>query len=191
MSMTASAAPPGSLLIGGLPSVLRSSCSAHAPSTAAHRQGVHGDRVLTTSQLAAELEDVPPGSLYRHVARLTRAGVLSVVAERRVRGAVERTYTLRPAAAQIQPGEARAMSRDEHTGAFLAYVATDPPDPAAEAGYRTGILYLTDDELAGLLADLRRVSQPRLANPPGNGRRRRLIYPVCLPAPEPPPGGER
>jgi hypothetical protein len=33
-----------------------------------------GDRALTTSQLAAELEDVPPGSLYRHVARLTRAG---------------------------------------------------------------------------------------------------------------------
>ena len=108
-----------------------------------------GDRTLTTSQLAAELEDVPPGSLYRHVARLTRAGVLQVVAKRRVRGAVERTYTLRPAAAQIQPGEARAMSRDEHTRAFLAYVAgllgdvdaylaTEPPDPAAGAGYRAG-----------------------------------------------------
>lgn len=152
-----------------------------------------GDRALTTSQLAAELEDVPPGSLYRHVARLTRAGVLQVVAERRVRGAVERTYTLRPAAAQIQPGEARAMSRDEHTRAFLAYVAgmlgdvdaylgTNPPDPATEAGYRAGALWLTDDEFASLLHDLRQVFQPRLANPPAEGRRRRLLYTVYLPA---------
>jgi DNA-binding transcriptional ArsR family regulator len=158
-----------------------------------------GDRALTTSQLAAELEDVPPGSLYRHVARLTRAGVLSVVAERRVRGAVERTYTLRPAAAQIQPGEMRSMSREDHSRAFLAYVAgmlgdvdgylaTDPPDPASEAGYRAGALYLTDDEFASLLLDLSRVFQPRLANPPGNGRRRRLVFTVYVPAPEPPPG---
>jgi DNA-binding transcriptional ArsR family regulator len=160
-----------------------------------------GDRALTTSQLAAELEDVPPGSLYRHVARLTRAGVLQVAAERRVRGAVERTYTLRPAAAHIQPGEARAMTREEHTRAFLAYVAgmlgdvdaylaTNPPDPAAEASYQAGALYLTDDEFASLLHDLSLVFQPRLANPPGEGRRRRLLYTVYLPAPEPAPGSD-
>jgi Helix-turn-helix domain len=160
-----------------------------------------GDRALTTSQLAAELEDVPPGSLYRHVALLTRAGVLQVVAERRVRGAVERTYTLRPAAAQIQPGEARSMSREEHTRAFLAYVAgmlgdvdaylaTNPPDPAAEAGYRAGALWLTDDEFASLLLDLRRVFQPRLANPPAEGRRRRLLYTVYVPASQPASGRE-
>ncbi|HEY2693839.1 MAG TPA: helix-turn-helix domain-containing protein, partial [Pseudonocardiaceae bacterium] len=47
-----------------------------------------GDRVLTTAQLAAELDDVPPGSVYRHVGLLTKAGVLHVVAERRVRGTV-------------------------------------------------------------------------------------------------------
>jgi hypothetical protein len=68
-----------------------------------------------------------------------------------------------------------------------AYLATDPPDPAAEAGYRAGALWLTDDEFASLLLDLSRVFQPRLANPPGNGRRRRLVFTVYVPAPEPPP----
>src|SRR5437764_553125 len=82
-----------------------------------------GDRALTTSQLAAELNDVPAGSLYRHVALLTKAGVLQVVAERRVRGAVERTYTLRLLAAQVGLAEAAAMTPDEHAQAFLAYVA--------------------------------------------------------------------
>ena len=102
-----------------------------------------GDRALTTSQLAAELDDVPSGSVYRHVALLTNAGVLQVVAERRVRGAVERTYTLRLFAARIGPGEAEAMSADEHAQAFMAYVAgmladadrylaAGKPDPARD-----------------------------------------------------------
>ena len=82
-----------------------------------------GDRALTTSQLAAELDDVPAGSLYRHVALLTRAGLLHVVAEHRVRGAVERTYALRLAAARLHPGEAAAMTAEEHSRAFIAYVA--------------------------------------------------------------------
>src|SRR6202161_2927169 len=67
------------------------------------------DRALTTSQLAAEIDDVPAGSLYRHVALLTKAGVLQVVAEQRVRGTVERTYTLRLLAARIGPQEVAAM----------------------------------------------------------------------------------
>src|SRR5262249_24220554 len=49
-----------------------------------------GDRTLTTSDLQAELPDVPPASLYRHVARLVGAGVLVVVDERRGPGAPPR-----------------------------------------------------------------------------------------------------
>jgi DNA-binding transcriptional ArsR family regulator len=151
-----------------------------------------GDRALTASQLAAELDDVPAGSLYRHLARLTKAGVLQVVAERRIRGAVERTYTLRLFAAQIQPDEARAMTFDEHTQAFTAYVAglladfdryvaSAPADPVRDgADYRVGAMWLTDAEFADLIRDLRAVFQPRLANAPGEGRRRRMIYTVSL-----------
>lgn len=155
-----------------------------------------GDRALTTSELAAELADVPPGSLYRHIALLTKAGVLQVVAERRIRGAVERTYTLRLFAAQIQPDEAKAMTLDEHAQAFMAYVAglladfdrylaSAPADPARDgADYRVGAMWLTDAEFADLARDLRAVFQPRLANAPGKGRRRRVVYSVYLPAPE-------
>jgi DNA-binding transcriptional ArsR family regulator len=160
-----------------------------------------GDRALTTSQLAAELDDVPAGSLYRHVARLTDAGVLQVVAERRVRGAVERTYTLRLFAAQIQPGEAAAMTAEEHIQAFMAYVAgmladadrylgAGPIDPVRDgASYRVAGMWLTDAEFAEFIQDLVAVFQPRLANPPGRGRRRRIVYNVILPAPNQPAGG--
>jgi Helix-turn-helix domain len=154
-----------------------------------------GDRALTTSQLATEL-DVPAGRLYRHIALLIKAGVLQVVAERRIRGAVERTYTLRLLAAQIQPGEAEAMTLDEHAQAFMAYIAglladfdryiaAGPSDPVRDgADYRVGAMWLTDAEFADFLRDLRVVFQPRLANAPGEGRRRRMVYSVYLPAPE-------
>jgi hypothetical protein len=53
---------------------------------------------------------VPAASLHRHVARLVDAAVLTVVAERRVRAAVERTRVLRLSAAQLSPAEVAAMS---------------------------------------------------------------------------------
>ena len=161
-------------------------------------QAFLGDRALTTAQLAAELGDVPAGSLYRHVAMLTRAGVLQVVAERRVRAVVERTYMLRAAAAQIQPDEAAAMTPEQHLQAFIAYVAgmltdaerylmTGAPDPVRDgASARVAAMWLSDAELSDLAQDLQRVFLPRLANPPGRGRRRRSLYTVLLPAPEPP-----
>jgi DNA-binding transcriptional ArsR family regulator len=161
-----------------------------------------GDRALTTTQLAAELDDVPAGSLYRHIAVLTKAGVLQVVAERRVRGAVERTYTLRLYAAQIQTGEVTAMTLDEHAQAFMAYVAglladfdrylaAGVPDPARDgAAYRVAAMWLTEAEFADFVRDLQTLAQPRLANAPGKGRRRRMLYSVLLPGPEQPAAGD-
>src|ERR1035437_1972888 len=76
-------------------------------------QAFLGDRGLTTGALIAELADIPAASLYRHVARLVDAGVLAVVAERRARGALERTYVLRLSAASVGLNELAKMSPDE------------------------------------------------------------------------------
>jgi hypothetical protein len=159
-------------------------------------QAFLGDRALTTAQLAAELDDVPAGSLYRHVALLTKAGVLQVVAERRVRGAVERTYTLRLPAAQIGLGEVAAMTPAEHAQAFMAFAAAlladfdrylgdDGPDLVRDGvSYRTTALWLTDAEFTELLRELITIVQPLAANAPGKRRRRRMLTSVIVPAPE-------
>jgi len=155
-----------------------------------------GDRALTTTQLAAELDDIPTGSLYRHVARLTRAGVLQIVAERRVRGAVERTYTLRLMAAQVGAGEAATMTAEDHARSFTAfvaglladfdgYLAAGRPDLVRDGvSYSSAAMWLTDAEYAVFLRDVRVVLQPRLANAPGKGRRRRMLSSILLPGPE-------
>jgi hypothetical protein len=159
-------------------------------------QAFLGERALTTTQLAAELDDVPLGSLYRHVGLLAKAGVLQVVAEQRVRGAVERTYVLRSAAAQVDPDEVARMTPEDHHHAFMVfvagllaeadrYLASGNPDPVRDgAGYRMAALWLSDAELAQFLQDLARIIQPRLANLPTKTRRRRVVAGVILPAAE-------
>jgi hypothetical protein len=167
-------------------------------------QAFLGDRALTTSQLSAELADIPPASLYRHVARLVAAGVLQVVAERRVRGALERTYVLRLAAARVNLDELAAMSTDDHRQMFRAFVASLLADfdrylargtvDLVRDGVAFGIegLWLDDAEMRDLMVDLYRVLQPRRVNLPKKGRRRRLLASVWMPADEPPttPGKE-
>jgi hypothetical protein len=130
---------------------------------------------------------------------LLNDGVLQVVAEQRIRGAVERTYTLRSAAAQIHHNEIAAMSTEDHTHAFMAfiagaladfdrYIATEPADPVKDgAGYRLAAMWLTDTEYHQFLQDLAAVIQPRVANPPKKNRRRRILYGIALPDPTPRP----
>jgi len=156
-----------------------------------------GDRALTTAQLVAELPDVPAGSIYRHVSLLVDTGILQVVSERRVRGAVERTYILRLFAARMMPEEIAAMTLDEHAEAFMAFVAGLLGDfdrylasgsaPGRDgADYRVAAMWLTESEFADLLHDFASMILPRLAKPPTSGRRRRLLYTVVLPGPEEP-----
>jgi hypothetical protein len=156
-------------------------------------QAFLGDRALTTSALAAELADVPTASLYRHVARLVNAGVLAVVAERRVRGALERTYVLRVSAATIGLDEVSAMSAEDHRQAFLGFVAGllgdfdrylargDVDLLRDGVSYNTAGFWLDDAEFRQMMMDLARVLQPLLANPPKPGRKRRILTSVLLP----------
>jgi Helix-turn-helix domain len=159
-------------------------------------QAFLGERALTTNQLRGELPDVPAGSLYRHVAKLVDAGVLAVVSERRVRGAVERTYVLRASAARLGVEEIASMSREEHRQAFLAflagligdfdrYLAREQIDPLRDgANYSLAAMWLDDAELAEVARELYILLQPRTTNQPGPGRKRRILATVLLPGDE-------
>ncbi|WP_309081534.1 helix-turn-helix domain-containing protein [Zhihengliuella sp.] len=117
-----------------------------------------GGRELTTGELRARLPDVPPASLYRHVAALHDGGALAVARERPVRGGVERTYRLGPEAALLsedgmrglQPGQRRALFT-----AFLADVAARVDDriehlDADEVSFGHVAFRATDEELREL-----------------------------------------
>jgi DNA-binding transcriptional ArsR family regulator len=156
-------------------------------------QSLLGDRSRTTSQLRDDLPDVAPATLYRHVATLHDAGLLDVVDERRVRGALERTYRLHDPAPSIGAGEAATMSVEEHRQAFRVFVAgllrdfdeyldAGDVDLARDlVGYRQAALYLTDDEMRELVEELGALVRSRLELEPSEERTRRMLTTIVMP----------
>lgn len=155
-------------------------------------QAFLGGRELTTAKLAVEMGDIPPGRIYRHVTLLADAGVLEVKSEKRVRGAVERSYglgsRLRPDAAEL-----RKMSREDHLQAFAAFMAgllasyeryldSGKPDLARDGvGYSMNALWLSDDEYADFVRDVAAVVKARAEFKQTAERKRRLVASVFMP----------
>jgi DNA-binding transcriptional ArsR family regulator len=156
-----------------------------------------GNRELTTAQLAEELSDIPKSGLYRHLALLSEADVLTVVGERQVRGTVERTYALRLENARVQAEDLASMTREDHAQAFATFVAgllssydrylsTGEPDLVRDGvSYSMSALWLSDEEHLEFLRDLAAVVAPRANFGPSAQRRRRLAANVFMPLPEP------
>ncbi|HEV2460288.1 MAG TPA: helix-turn-helix domain-containing protein [Ktedonobacterales bacterium] len=149
---------------------------------------------LTAQQLAHVLPDIAHASLYRHLNVLVEAGVLAVVEERPVRAIQERVYALKERAANVGPGDIARSSADEHLRYFTTFLAllrgdferylrqAVPVDVAADGvAYYQLPLYLSDSEYADLIASLRAVLQPVVAQQPSPGRRRRLLSIVAMP----------
>jgi len=92
--------------------------------------------------------------------------------------------------------DARAMGTDDHRRAFTAFAAMlladfdryldragAHPDLAADrVGYRQAAVWVTDEEFDAMAADMAAVLRQRMANVPGNGRRRRLVSTINVPA---------
>ncbi|RDI54337.1 helix-turn-helix domain-containing protein [Nocardia mexicana] len=150
-------------------------------------------RTRTTAELCARLPDVSKATVYRHVELLVAGGILEVAEEYRVRGAVERRYRLRRENAVIDAESAAAARPDRHRQIFAvamatllaefnAYLDRDGADPAADlVGYRQSSVWLSRDELTALIADLRSVIAPRMANRSAPGRSQYLLSPVLFP----------
>ncbi|HEY3684499.1 MAG TPA: helix-turn-helix domain-containing protein [Streptosporangiaceae bacterium] len=153
-----------------------------------------GGRALTTAELGARLPGVAKVTVYRHVARLTEGGFLEVDGERRVRGAVERTYRLRQDRPVIDAGAAAAMSRDDHRKGFAAamavliaefeaYLDREGSDPATDpVSYRQGTIWLSRDELEAMLGEMLVSLRSRMGNEPAPGRTPYLLSTILFPA---------
>ncbi|GAA1691085.1 helix-turn-helix domain-containing protein [Fodinicola feengrottensis] len=161
---------------------------------------MRGGRTLTTAQLSERLPDVSKAMVYRHVDLLAAGGILEVVEERRVRGAVERHYRLRQDRASVDADAVAALSPEDHRRAFAAVVAVlvaefnayldrQNANPAADpVGYQQHGIWLNHEELVAMVEELRAAILPRLANPATPDRARYLLTPILFPSEEPAAG---
>jgi DNA-binding transcriptional ArsR family regulator len=150
-------------------------------------------RRLTPQQVAAVLPDVSQATLYRQIDRLYRGGALAVAAERRVRGAVERTYVLAEGGASVSPEDLAKSSREDHLGYFTAFAAgliaqfeqylqRSEIDLLKDGvGYRQVVLNLTDEELIEMAGALNAAVGRFFAYESRAGRKRRMLATVLFP----------
>lgn len=158
-------------------------------------------RTRTTSELCARLPDVSQATVYRHVALLTEQGVLHVVDEQRVRGAIERHYAIDRALATVDQDAASRMSPDDHRRAFASamaalladfgnYLDHAGADPVTEPlGYRQIPLWLSPTELQTLIERIQATITMAVANEPTGERRQYLLSPILFPVVEEPISG--
>lgn len=152
-----------------------------------------GDETRTTAELCERLAGDSQATIYRHVNVLADAGILEVVGDRRVRGAVERTYRLNRSFAAVGADEASSMSHEDHRRAFTAAMAAlladfgaylDFPNanPANDlVAYRQIPIWLTDEERLELVKQFERLVEGGRENDPGGDRREYLLSPVLFP----------
>ncbi|MFF5991403.1 helix-turn-helix domain-containing protein [Prauserella flavalba] len=139
-------------------------------------------REVTTTDLKRELPEVPSTTLYRHVAALIDAGYLTVVRERRVRGATERTVTFHQTTPGVGEDEAQAMTVEQHREAMLTMLAqvAGSFDRLVERGelfsrndqlnYRQVAIYVDQDDAAAIGERLLEVLEPYFEHAPGKDR---------------------
>lgn len=148
------------------------------------------DRERTTAQLRDALPDVTPATLYRHVGALLDAGVLTVVAERRVRGATERTLAAGPRSAHGGLDELTALGSDGLRQIFLTFLghlggqmdrfldAADP-DLLAISGAAQTVLHVDQQDLAVIQQSLTELLADH--REPGPDKHRVTLSTVLLP----------
>lgn len=154
-------------------------------------------RPITAAGLRAELPDVAPATLYRHLNVLVNSGVLRVVGEQPKRGGLERSFTLHEPTAHLDAAAARELSPGDHTRGFAAFTAhlldawgryikraaaNGTVDLAADgAGYRATLLHLDDAEFRELVAALQAALRPFVERSPAPGKRARLLSTLVFP----------
>jgi len=151
------------------------------------------DRTLTPKQLAAELKDVAPATLYHHLNLLTDAGIIRIVEERLVRGTLrEKVYTLSDSSALLSPEEIARASKDELMQYFLTFLSKVIGDHAryldrkegsyyTDAGYNQHPVYLSQEEFVQFSQELNAALLPWLKQEPAPGRRRHLLTTILIP----------
>lgn len=152
-----------------------------------------GEAELTVRDIAKNLDAVPQATLYRHLNRLTEAGVLIVTSETPVRGALERAYRINPGAVTVPAKDIRAIDAETHQKYFSVFVASllddfgrytlsgDVDVVRDDVHYLQVPILATHKEFASFMEELAALVKKFAGHKPAKRRIRRTISIVTLP----------
>lgn len=130
-------------------------------------------RTLTAGQIAGHLPDISQASLYRHLKRLQNGGIIRVEKTRRVRGTLEKLYTLgEEGEPHFSAEDLLSMTSAEREYYFTAFIAgiyrqflqletevQTNPDLLEKSGYNTHPVELDPAQISQFQADFNELIQ--------------------------------
>ncbi|NSW52612.1 MAG: helix-turn-helix domain-containing protein [Anaerolineae bacterium] len=141
---------------------------------------------MTTAELAEKINDVPRTTLYRHVRVLVDHGIVSVIAETRIRGSLERTLALNMAevrkSSQLEDAPRQVLAfLMERYARFHSYFTGAHPDPGRDRIFwNTTVMMMDDAEFDAFLTELRGLLI-KYTLEAGHGRKARDITVISAP----------
>ena len=148
------------------------------------------NKEATAGELGTFISDVPRTTLYRHLKVLVQHKVIVVVAENRVRGSVERTYSLNVAKLSEENTTENAT---RNAFGFLMkiyadyenYFSGENVDPNRDKIFLNNVsLLLSDEEFDDLLKEINTLLMARINNEPNENRRQRSLSFISSPCDE-------
>jgi len=118
---------------------------------------------VTAGELGSLMPDIARTTLYRHVKKLVKANILTVVSENRIRGTVEKVYSLN---SSTLSAENTTENATRNAFSFLMQIYADFDRYFADAGANPGkdkiflnktVLMLSDQEYDQFFDELRKI----------------------------------
>jgi DNA-binding transcriptional ArsR family regulator len=153
-------------------------------------QFVATHETATAGEIASLMTDVPRTTLYRHLKILTENNVITVVAENRVRGSVERTYALNLKALSDLNTTENALQNAfgflmKIYGDFAEYFSDSNATPGIDKIFLSNAgLMLSDEEFDEFLSQLSEMLKKHVNNAPDGKRKQRSISFISSPSNE-------
>ncbi|MGX8833503.1 hypothetical protein ACWG0P_04745 [Amedibacillus sp. YH-ame6] len=154
---------------------------------------INSCKQTTAKHLAEKFSDIPQATLYRYLKKMTADGILKIVEETQVRGAVERTYSvainLSKEGAKIisnNSGEAYMQAFTQYVLGFIKlfqeYCNSDNINIQEDkSGFSLAPIYLTDEELEKVVTSIHETIKPHRDNEPAENRKLRSIGVIVSP----------
>lgn len=154
---------------------------------------IHAQGETTAKQLIEANKDIPQATLYRHLGKMTKDGMLKIVKETPIRGAVEKVYSLAIALPTSEASELVKLSSDAYMnmfteymmglmGEFREYTAKEDIDITADgSGFSLTPIYATREELLEVSKKMTELLMPLYQNKSTPERRYQMIGIIVTP----------
>lgn len=157
-------------------------------------QALLDGKEMTAGEMAEKLQDIPQASLYRHINALLKEEILRVVSENRIRGTLEKVFSLSSTLENATAKEMEEASRADQfnflfsflmglLGEYEEYLQEETINLREDGvSFRQCSVYLSDEEFVTLMNGIGEKLTAAMKNEPGENRRLRTIANVVIPS---------